>query len=91
MGFDYHSQVLYVGQDIDKVVAQMAYIQLSLNGLYGYVCVGDSLCNPIAVDEDGNITFSKFRNDIIPGYILTPRMKEMHSDPEKNVYKVLID
>ncbi len=42
-------------------------------------------------DEDGNITFSKFRNDIIPGYILTPKMKEMHSDPEKNVYKVLID
>lgn len=55
MGFDYHSQVLYVGQDVDKIVAQMAYIQLSLNGLYGYVCVGDSLRNPIAVDEDGNL------------------------------------
>ena len=42
-------------------------------------------------DEDGNITFSRFSNDIIPGYILTPKMKEMHSDPEKNVYKILID
>ncbi|MBQ6280399.1 MAG: hypothetical protein IJK72_03000 [Mycoplasma sp.] len=42
-------------------------------------------------DEGGNITFSRFSNDIIPGYILTPKMKEMHSDPEKNVYKLLID
>ena len=42
-------------------------------------------------DEDGNITFGRFSNDIIPGYILTPKMKEMHSDPEKNFYKLLID
>ena len=42
-------------------------------------------------DEHGNITFSRFSNDIIPGYILTPKMKEMYSDPERNVYKLLID
>ena len=43
----YHNSVLFVGQDIDPVVAKMCYIQLSLLGCAGYVAVGDSLTNPI--------------------------------------------
>jgi hypothetical protein len=43
---NYQRQVLFVGQDIDRVVAQMCYIQLSLLGCPGYVVVGDTLARP---------------------------------------------
>ena len=43
---NYQTSVLFVGQDIDPVVAKMAYIQLSLLGCPGYITIGDSLMNP---------------------------------------------
>ena len=55
MGVNYQSQAFYVGQDIDRIVAQMCYIQLTLNGCAGYVCVADSLMNPIVHDDNGRI------------------------------------
>lgn len=45
---DYHTSALFIGQDIDPVVAKMAYIQLSLLGCPGYITVGNSLTNPQA-------------------------------------------
>lgn len=45
---NYQNHVLFVGQDIDRVVAMMAYIQISLLGCPGYIVVGNSLTNPIA-------------------------------------------
>ena len=39
-------QVLYVAQDIDRTVALMCYLQLSLLGCAGYVIVGDTLTQP---------------------------------------------
>ncbi len=42
-------------------------------------------------DADGNEFPISFTKDIIPGYILTPRLKEMKSTPEKNIYLVDID
>lgn len=45
---NYQERVLFVGQDIDRVVAQMCYIQLSLLGCAGYVVAGNSLTQPIA-------------------------------------------
>ncbi len=51
---DYHQKVLFVGQDIDRIVALMGYIQLSLLGCAGYVIVGDSLAEPaVSYDEKG--------------------------------------
>ncbi len=44
---NYQNHVLFVGQDIDRVVAMMAYIQLSLLGCAGYIVVGDSLSHPL--------------------------------------------
>lgn len=44
---NYQESVLFVAQDIDPVVAKMAYIQMSLLGLPGYVAIGDSLAKPI--------------------------------------------
>lgn len=44
---NYHNHVLFAGQDIDRVVAMMAYIQLSLLGCPGYIVVGDALLHPI--------------------------------------------
>ena len=43
---NYQSQVVFVGQDVDRVVAMMAYIQLSLLGCPGYIIVGNSLIHP---------------------------------------------
>ena len=45
-GVNYHTNVVFTGQDIDPVVAKMAYIQLSLLGCPGYVTVGNSLTHP---------------------------------------------
>ena len=50
-GVDYKSRVLFVGQDIDRIVAMMAYIQLSILDCPGYIVVGDSLCNPMTGHE----------------------------------------
>lgn len=44
---NYQNHVLFVGQDIDRIVAMMAYIQISLLGCPGYIVVGDSLANPM--------------------------------------------
>ena len=43
---NYQESILFVAQDIDRVVAQMCYIQLSLLGCAGYVIVGDTLTQP---------------------------------------------
>lgn len=43
---NYQTCAVLVGQDVDRVVAMMAYIQLSLLGCAGYIIVGDSLLNP---------------------------------------------
>ncbi len=43
---NYQTNVLFVGQDVDPVVAKMAYIQISLLGCPGYVTIGNSLTNP---------------------------------------------
>lgn len=44
---NFQNHALFVGQDVDRVVAQMCYIQLSLLGCAGYVCVGNTLTNPM--------------------------------------------
>lgn len=44
---NYQNHILFVGQDIDRIVAMMAYIQISLLGCPGYIVVGNSLSNPI--------------------------------------------
>ena len=43
-----YQRVLFTAQDVDRVVALMCYIQLSLLGCAGYVVVGDSLLHPVA-------------------------------------------
>lgn len=52
---NYHDHVMFVGQDIDLVVAMMAYIQLSLLGCPGYIKVGNSLTDPMT----GSVLFGE--------------------------------
>jgi type I restriction-modification system DNA methylase subunit len=52
---NYQQNVLFVGQDIDPVVARMAFIQLALLGCAGYVIIGNSLTNPTV----GDVLFPK--------------------------------
>lgn len=49
-GINYQNHALFVGQDLDRIVAMMAYIQLSLMGCPGYIAVGDSLIHPLTGD-----------------------------------------
>ena len=46
-GINFQNHVLFVGQDIDRVVALMCYIQLSLIGCPGYIAVADTLTHPL--------------------------------------------
>ena len=46
-GINYQQQVLFVANDIDRVTAQMCYIQLSLLGCAGYVAVADTITDPV--------------------------------------------
>lgn len=45
-GINYQTSAVFAGQDVDRVAALMAYIQLSLLGCPGYIIVGDSLLHP---------------------------------------------
>lgn len=44
---NYQRNVLFVGQDIDRVVGMMCYIQLSLLGCPGYVVIANTITNPL--------------------------------------------
>ena len=44
---NYQTNVLFVGQDVDRTAAMMGFVQLSLLGCPGYVVVGDSLLHPL--------------------------------------------
>ncbi len=45
--YNFQNHVLFVGQDIDRIVGMMCYIQLSLLGCAGYICIGNSITNPL--------------------------------------------
>lgn len=53
--YNFQNHVLFVGQDVDRVVAQMCYIQLSLLGCAGYICVGNTISNPMV----GHVLFPR--------------------------------
>jgi hypothetical protein len=44
---NFQNHVLFVGQDIDRVVGMMCYIQLSLLGCPGYICIANAITNPL--------------------------------------------
>lgn len=44
---NFQNHVLFVGQDIDRIVGMMCYIQLSLLGCAGYVCIANTITNPL--------------------------------------------
>ena len=46
-GRSYQQEVLFAAQDIDRTVALMCFVQLSLLGCAGYVVIGDSLRGPL--------------------------------------------
>lgn len=82
---NYQRQVLFVGQDIDRVVAQMCYIQLSLLGCPGYVVVGDTLARPTCgpalrpvVHADNEIWFTPmWFSDVWAARIAADRFREL--------------
>ena len=53
-GEHYTNKVLFIGQDLDPVVAKMCYIQLSIIGAAGYVKIGNALTDPITNCDMGD-------------------------------------
>ena len=47
---NFQNHVMFVAQDVDRTVANMCYIQLSLQGVAGYVTVGNTLTEPVITD-----------------------------------------
>lgn len=55
-GVNYQTSVLFAAQDIDRTVACMCYLQLSLLGCPGYVVVDNTLTHPsVCLDSRGLI------------------------------------
>ena len=44
---NFQNHALFVGQDIDRIVGMMCYIQLSLLGCAGYICIGNTITNQL--------------------------------------------
>lgn len=44
---NFQNHVVFVAQDIDRITGTMCYIQLSLLGCAGYVCIADTITNPL--------------------------------------------
>lgn len=55
--YNFQNHVVFVGQDVDRVAGMMCYIQLSLLGCAGYICIGDTLTNPVT----GHVLFPQER------------------------------
>lgn len=48
---NFQNYILVVAQDIDEIVGLMCYIQISLLGLAGFVKIGDSIIDPITMNN----------------------------------------
>jgi hypothetical protein len=71
-GVNYQTNVLFVAQDIDMIVGCMCYIQLSLLGCPGYVCIDDSILRPCTcLDKRGLIPTPGERIWYTPFYFRT--------------------
>jgi len=76
--FSIHDSIIIVGQDIDRIVALMCYIQISVLGINGFIKVGNSLTEPITpTDSLENYWFT-------PEYCLKKCEKFLKSMSELN-------
>lgn len=80
---NYQNHVLAVAQDIDPITAGMCYIQLSLLGVAGVVCVGDSLLHPFVWEgldapREPNLWFTPmYFSDVWTGRRLARRLDSL--------------
>lgn len=95
-GINYQQNVLFVGQDIDRITGMMAYIQLSLLGCAGYIVIADTLVNPIVgprlfpTKQPGQEFWfmPRYYSAIWQGRQLANRLDRMLSrDPEQVTYR----
>lgn len=47
---NFQNHVMFIAQDVDRTVANMCYIQLSLQGVAGYVVIGNTFTEPVVTD-----------------------------------------
>lgn len=68
VGINYQRDVLFVGQELDPLIAYMGYIQMTLLGLPGYIKIGNSLTEPMT----GHPLFPSEKDLITPLFLLEP-------------------
>lgn len=61
---NFQNHVCFIGQDIDATVAYMCYIQLSLQGVAGYVQIGNTLTDPLIKDLSRTLFTPMWFSDI---------------------------
>lgn len=75
--------LFFVGQDLDRVVALMCYIQLSILGYAGYVIVGDSLTKPITGEGLIIIQAEGTEHWLTPAFFTEPWVSRVEQELEQ--------
>lgn len=73
-------RLFFVGQDLDRVVALMCYIQLSILGYAGYVIVGDSLTKPITGEGLVILQMEGTEHWLTPAFFAEPWVSRMEQE-----------
>lgn len=92
LNVNYQKDVLFIGQDVDPVVAKMCYIQISLLGCPGYIVIGNSLTEPIIgtdtnpiVTNDNDIWFTPLWFVGFWQFRLSKKMKEPVAESNEGI------
>lgn len=93
--YDWSTRMFVVAQDIDETAGLMCYIQLSLLGCAGYVCIADTICNPLVADKTLLSPILKEGQQIYytPAFYLDiwqlRKIRELRPDAEQNATKII--
>ncbi len=76
---NFQNHVVFVAQDIDRITGMMCYIQLSLLGCAGYVCIANTITNPLT----GHVLFPNEKRGT--GTLVYANVSKSNMDMEKIV------
>lgn len=84
---NFQNHVVFVAQDIDRITGMMCYIQLSLLGCAGYVCIANTITNPLT----GHVLFPNEKMDRNSGICQCFKIKYGHGEDCSSQWAVLVE
>lgn len=84
---NFQNHVVFVAQDIDRITGMMCYIQLSLLGCAGYVCIANTITNPLT----GHVLFPNEKRDRNSGICQCFKIKYGHGEDCSSQWAVLVE